>query len=148
MKNKLKEAILDSFISKIRVLDTDMNDVQVRRIANALTNDCIDLFIENNEKINELYQQTLLEYEHNRKMYGDDIVYIQDNTKKLLDKMKQDGFVTYTHNAKTGTKTLTSRTAVVNDMVEFLNTLNRRIINFYVNVFKATDQDNIQTKLI
>ena len=61
--------------------------------------------------------------------------------------MKQDGFVTYTHNAKTGTKTLTSRTAVVNDMVEFLNTLNRRIINFYVNVFKATDQDNIQTKL-
>ena len=148
MKNNLREAIFDSFISKLQILDEEMSDVKKRRIANALTLDCLDLYIENNRKLTDLHQQKLLEYEQNRKTYGDDILFIQDNTNKLLDKMKDDGFITYKFDEKTSQKRLVSRTSVVNDMVVFLNVLNHRVVEYYVKTFKAEEKDyKIQTKL-
>ena len=141
MKNKLKEAVYESFISKLGVLDSEMSEVKKRRIADALTIDCLDLYIENNAKMTELYQEKLLEYEQNRKTYGDDILFIQENTNKLLDKMKADGFVTYQYDEKTKQKKLVSRTSVVNDMVTFLNVLNNRIVDYYVKVYKADEKD-------
>jgi transposase len=148
MKNKLKEAVFESFISKLGVLDSEMSEVKKRRIADALTIDCLDLYIENNAKMTELYQEKLLEYEQNRKTYGDDILFIQDNTNKLLDKMKEDGFVSYKYDEKTKQKKLVSRTSVVNDMVIFLNVLNHRVVDYYVKTFKADEKDyKIQTTL-
>jgi len=148
MKNKLKEAVFESFISKLGILDSEMSDVKKRRIADALTIDCLDLYIENNTKLTELYQEKLLEYEQNRKTYGNDILFIQENTNKLLDKMKEDGFVTYKFDEKTKQNKLVSRTSLVNDMVAFLNILNNRIVDYYVKVYKADEKDYlIQTKL-
>lgn len=148
MKNNLKELIFEAFISKLQILDSEMSDVKKRKIADALTIDCLDLYIENNAKLTELHQQKLLEYEQNRKTYGDDILYIQDNTNKLLDKMQDGGFISYNYDAKTGVKKLTSRTSVVNDMVVFLNVLNKRVVEYYVKTFKADEKDfKIQTKL-
>jgi hypothetical protein len=148
MKNKLKEAVFESFISKLGILDSEMSDVKKRRIADALTIDCLDLYIENNIKLTELYQEKLLEYEQNRKTYGNDIIFIQENTNKLLDKMKEDGFVSYKFDEKTKQNKLVSRTSLVNDMVSFLNILNNRIVDYYVKVYKADEKDYlIQTKL-
>jgi hypothetical protein len=141
MKNKLKEAVFESFISKLGLLDNEMSELKKRRIADALTIDCLDLFIDNNSKMTELYQDKLLEYEQNRKTYGDDIVFIQENTNKLLHKMKDDGFVTYQYDEKTNQNKLVSRTSVVNDMVIFLNLLNNRVVNYFVKVYKADEKD-------
>jgi hypothetical protein len=148
MKNKLKEAIFESFISKLGVLDSEMSEVKKKRIADALTIDCLDLYIENNSKMTELYQEKLLEYEQNRKTYGDDILFIQENTNKLLDKLKENGFVSYQFDEKTKQKKLVSRTSVVNDMVNFINILNNRVVNYFVKVYKADDKDTLtQTSL-
>jgi hypothetical protein len=148
MKNKLKEAIFESFISKLGVLDSEMSEVKKKRIADALTIDCLDLYIQNNSKMTELYQEKLLEYEQNRKTYGDDILFIQENTNKLLDKLKENGFVSYQFDEKTKQKKLVSRTSVVNDMVNFINILNNRVVNYFVKVYKADDKDTLtQTSL-
>jgi hypothetical protein len=54
MQNKLKQSVYDSFFLNLGLLDKQMTDLQKRRIANALTLDCLDLYIANDEGIREL----------------------------------------------------------------------------------------------
>jgi len=147
MKNKLKELIFETFFLKLGVLDEQMTDLQKRRISNALTLDCLDLYIANDEGFKELYQDLVLEYEQNRKIHQEDVLFIQDNAKKILTKMKDDGFINYKYDEKSKQKVMISRTSVVNDIVIFLNQLNTRIVDYYVKVYKANEKDEQQTTL-
>ena len=61
---------------------------------------------------------------------------IQKSTEKLITVYKSGSFVSQQFDERTRTMMLKPRTTMVNEMVEYLNTLNKLVISFYKDVYK------------
>jgi hypothetical protein len=60
----------------------------------------------------------------------------------MLEGFKKQGFIKYDKDPKTKKTIMVARTAMVTDMVQFLNQLNQMVMDFYQNVYKIDNSED------
>jgi hypothetical protein len=136
MKNYLKEKIFSNFLFIFEKEIPGLTEATKRKLAEAMVESCYQVFLHNNQELVKLNTETIREYENNRKQFRDLIDEIQKSTEKLITVYKSGSFVSQQFDERTRTMMLKPRTTMVNEMVEYLNTLNKLVISFYKDVYK------------
>ena len=136
MKNNLKQKIFADFLFIFEKEMPNLTEATKRKLSNILTDSCYETFNENSLQLAKQYSNSVDELEKHRKQFRDLIDQIQKSTDKLLIVFNRDSFVKKEFDTATRTFYLKSRTRMVDDMVEYLNTLNKLVISFYTEVYK------------
>ena len=136
MKNNLKEKIFSNFLFIFEKEIPGLTEATKRKLSEALVESSYQVFLMNSQELVKQNSKTIKELEYNRKQYKDLIDEIQKYTEKLLTVYKSNSFVSKDFDEKTRTFILKPRTTMVNEMVDYLNNLNKLVISFYKDVYK------------
>jgi len=136
MKNNLKEKIFSNFLFIFEKEIPGLTESTKRKLSEALVESSYQVFLMNSQELVKQNSKTIKELEYNRKQYKDLIDEIQKYTEKLLTVYKSNSFVSKDFDEKTRTFILKPRTTMVNEMVDYLNNLNKLVISFYKDVYK------------
>jgi hypothetical protein len=144
MKNHTKAKTLDLFCKTLDEKYPDIEEHIRRKIANDLMNDSLIILKENSEGLSKSASDALLDHEKHRKQFRDHIENIQKHTKTMMDSFKKQGFVKPDRD-KNNKPVLVGRTRMVDEMVDFLNKLNKSVMQFYTDVYKIEDEREFKT---
>jgi histidinol phosphatase-like enzyme len=136
MKNYLKEKIFKNFLFIFEKEIPGLTESNKRKLCEALVESSYQVFLINSQELIKQSSISVKEFEYNRKQFKDLIDEIQKSTDKLLTVYKSNSFVSKEFDEITRTFILKPRTTMVNEMVEYLNMLNKLVINFYKEVYK------------
>jgi len=136
MKNYLKEKIFKNFLFIFEKEIPGLTESNKRKLCEALVESSYQVFLINSQELIKQSSTSIKEFEYNRKQFKDLIDEIQKSTDKLLTVYKSNSFVSKEFDERTRTFILKPRTTMVNEMVEYLNMLNKLVINFYKEVYK------------
>jgi hypothetical protein len=136
MKNYLKEKIFKNFLFIFEKEIPGLTESNKRKLCEALVESSYQVFLINSQELIKQSSTSIKEFEYNRKQFKDLIDEIQKSTDKLLTVYKSNSFVSKEFDEITRTFILKPRTTMVNEMVEYLNMLNKLVINFYKEVYK------------
>lgn len=138
-----RKAIFDSFVEKLEQNPLEgLSVAKQRMLADMLTDVAYTMFKEQQSGMAETYQANVLELEQHRKMFKDQVEFLEKNTKVMLDSFKRQGFIKYDKDPKTKKTIMVARTSMVTDMVQFLNQLNQMVMDFYQNVYKIDSSED------
>jgi hypothetical protein len=99
---------------------------------------------DNSDGLSKSASDALLDHEKHRKQFRDHIENIQKHSKVLLDSFKKQTFVKPDRD-KNNKPVLVGRTRMVDEMVDFLNKLNKSVMDFYTQVYKIEDEKEFKT---
>jgi hypothetical protein len=136
MKNNLKEKIFKNFLFIFEKELPELSEATKRKLSNALVESCYQVFINNSEELIKQNTECINNLEKNRKQFKDFVDVVQKSTDKLMVTLNSEKFVTKEYNNKSGEYFLKPRTNMVNEMVQYLNTIDPLVISFYKNVYK------------
>jgi hypothetical protein len=136
-KKNLKRLINEELFLK----HEDLSPQRISRI----TNDIFDVVQEFNNEVRqdftESHYKITLDYEQNRKMFGDYINILKDGTETLLKIYKDKKFVEIKLDTKKGKNVMTPKTEVLKQTCEFLNMLNDLVVKYNIEVMKKNIAD-------
>lgn len=142
MKNHTKAKTFETFCAKMDEKYPDLPEHIRRNIASDLTIESMEILKENSEGLSQAKADAFLDHEKHRKQFRDHIEIVQKHTKMLLDSFKKQGFVKPDRD-KYNKPILKGRTLMVDEMVDFLNKLNKSVMDFYTEVYKIEEtKDN------
>ena len=149
MKERLKNKILAEFISKMGVEYPKMEEHQIRNISYHLSNIAHDIFMQNDEGLSELLGDAIKDLEEHRTQFQEHILFLQKNSKKILEILKSKSLVYYDSDPKLNKNVLKGRTNVLTEVVVYMNILNDMVIAYYKDVYKIQQNEDrtIQTSL-
>lgn len=149
MKERLKNKILAEFISKMEVEYPEMEEHQIRNISYKLSNLSHDIFMQNDEGLSELVEKAVKDLEEHRTQFQEHILFLQKNSKKILEILKSKSLVYYDSDPKLNKNVLKGRTNVLTEVVVYMNILNDMVISYYKDVYKIQQNEDrtIQTSL-
>lgn len=140
MKSTTKNELLESFLKIISERYPELDEKQAWRIASDLSKFASDLTLAHNKGISESYQTAIYELEQHRNQFREHIEMIDKTVKTLFASFKRQSFFKVEIDKKTGRNKLVGRTAMVTEMVVFLNHLEDSVAEFYEKVYKVQDQ--------
>ncbi len=148
MKITLKTTYHDKFMKALES-DQTFSLAQKRQIASLLSVEAVEVHDENFKKLTELYKELTINNEKTRSQFIGMVNFIEKSTKIIVDSFKRQSFIKI--EPKLGGKnTMVGRTAMVTDMVKYLNSLNELVINFYKDVYqidKISDKEQEKEKI-
>jgi hypothetical protein len=136
MKNNLKEKIFIDFLFIFEKEMPHLTEATKRKLCEVLVESSFENYTANSEGIVKQTTTSINELEKHRKQYKDFIDIIQKSSEKLLKTFKEEKFVEKKFDEATRTYYFKSRTTMVEEMVQFLNVLNKLIVTFYKEVYK------------
>ena len=136
MKERLKNKILLDFILKLQTEYPDIEEHKIRDISYKLTNVAHDLFVSNDEGLSSLLENAVKDLEEHRNMFQEHILFLQKNSKQILDILKSKSLVYFDSDPKTKKNVLKGRTSVLSEVVIYMNILNDMVISYYKDVYK------------
>jgi len=140
MKSTTKNKVLELFLKNLQEKH-GIDEKLAWKIANDLSSISNEVVQESSQGISTQYNDTALELERHRKQFRDHIEFLDKRSKAILANFKQQGFFTIGKDKKTNKPILVGRTSMVNDMVDFLNDMNESVQEFYINVYKITEEN-------
>lgn len=143
MKETTKNKISDLFLSHLEAKYPQLTESQRWKIGSELSKMAYEIAMQVNNDTAEAYSKNILELEQHRKQYKDHIEFLEKSTKIMLESFKRQGFVKVGEDRKTNKRILIGRTSMVTEMVEFLNALNGSVMDFYKNVYKIENENNV-----
>jgi hypothetical protein len=144
MKNHTKAKTFDIFCQTLSEKYPDIDEHIRRKIANDLMNESMIILKDNSDGLSKSASDALLDHEKHRKQFRDHIENIQKHSKVLLDSFKKQTFVKPDRD-KNNKPVLVGRTRMVDEMVDFLNKLNKSVMDFYTEVYKIEDEKEFKT---
>lgn len=139
MKSTTKNKLLDEFLNNIQQKH-GVDEKLAWKLANELSEIANNTVQETNKGISESYTNTVTELEQHRKQFRDHIELVERRFKIMNESFLRQKFYVVDKDKKTGKPILVSRTAMVSEMVNFLNELNKSVEEFYINVYKLDEQ--------
>ena len=119
------------------------------KMCNDLADIAYSMLLDQNKGMSEQYQKLVGEYEQHRNQFREHIDFLHKSSKTLIHNLKHGTFVKIEHDRVTRQPYLMGKTKVVDEMVEYLNQVDKRIGEFYKEVYKIeeTGTNNAQTTL-
>jgi hypothetical protein len=119
------------------VLYPNMEEHQIKDISYHLSNVAHDLFIVNDEGLALLLENAVKDLEAHRNMFQEHILFLQKNSKQILEILKSKSLVYLDADPKTKKNVLKGRTSVLTEVVVYMNILNDMVISYYKDVYKV-----------
>ena len=142
MKETLRTKLFEHSVQHISNKYPDIPEHRARNISSDVSIKSIEILTENNRTLGELSRDLILEAEKNKKMFRAHIENLQKETKQVLQKLKDNGCISFGYDTKLRRNVITARSSVLKDTVDFLNKLNTFVIDFYKDVYKIDEQNN------
>jgi hypothetical protein len=139
MKNSTKSITLELFLKILEENHPEMTESVRRKTAYILCDASMDILNKNSEGLSKSMSDAVVDLEKYKKMFRDHIEDIQATTKTMYSSFRSQGFVKPEIDKKTNKPFLKGRTTMVDEMVVFLNRLNKTIMDFYKDVYKIED---------
>ena len=140
MKNNLKTQTLNHFIDVLEKNHQDLDDYKRRKIATELNDIAFQVMQDSIKYFSDSQIANTIELEQHKKLFHEHISMIEKNVKTLFDNFRNQGFVKIEMEKKTQKTYLKGRTTMVDDMVNFLNKLNKLVVDFYKDVYKIENK--------
>ena len=146
MKERLKNKMLNEFVSKLTENHPELSEYTIRTISSELSNVANDIHLANNDGLGDLLNNAINDLETHRKEFQDHIQFLQKNTTKILEILKSKALVYYDSDPKTNKNVLVGRTNVLTEVVSFMNILNNMVISYYKDVYKIQQNEDKTTQ--
>jgi hypothetical protein len=140
MKNTLKGQTLNHFIDILEKNHSDLEEYKRRAIACELNEIAYEMLKESIKFFSDSQNEKSIELEQHRKLFHDHILMIEKNVKTILDSFKKQGFVKVEMDNKTNRNKLKGRTTMVDELVVFLNNLNKIVVDFYKDIYRIENK--------
>jgi hypothetical protein len=149
MKERLKNKIEDAFIKDLESKYPNIGESTIYNIAHSLSDIANTMLMDNNEGLKSMVSNAVTDLEQHRKQFQEHVEYLQKSSTKILEVLKSKALITYEYDLKKKKNILKGRTAVLNEMIEYMNLLNDMVIAYYKNVYKIEQGEDrtIQTSL-
>lgn len=141
MKSTTKNELLEAFLKIISEKHPQLDEKVAWRVASDLSKYASELTLSHNKGISESYHKAIQDLEQHRKQFREHIEMIDKTVKTLFASFKRQGFFKAEVDKKTGRNKLVGRTAMVTEMVVFLNHLEDNVAEFYEKVYKIEEQN-------
>ena len=139
MKNTTKSKTLELFLKILEENHPEMTEPARRKTAYELCDASMDILNINCDGLSKTMSDAVLTLESYKKTFRDHIEEIQKITKTMYDSFRSQGFVKPDIDKKTNKPILKGRTTMVDEMVVFLNKMNKTVMDFYKDVYKIED---------
>ena len=148
MKNILKNSFYEKFIASLEG-ESSLSETQKRQLCNKLAVEAVNVHDENFKKLSELYKEITINNEKTRTQFIGMVNFIEKTTKILIDSFKRQSFIKVDPSLN-GKNKMVGKTTMVTDMVNYLNSLNTLVFNFYKDVYQIekVDEKEIQKEKI
>lgn len=140
MKNTIKTKTIKQFLEILEEYYPEKCEASRRKTAYAMCEIAMTIVNENTDGLKIMVSDAVLSLEQHKKMFRDHIEEVTKVTKKLFLSFKKQGFIDIVIDAKTKKPYLKGRTTMVDEMVVFLNKINKTITTFYKDVYKIQDE--------
>ncbi len=127
MKNSTKSITLELFLKILEENHPEMTESVRRKTAYILCDASMDILNKNSEGLSKSMSDAVVDLEKYKKMFRDHIEDIQATTKTMYSSFRSQGFVKPEIDKKTNKPFLKGRTTMVDEMVVFLNRLNKEV---------------------
>jgi len=142
MKESLKNKIVSDFRCWIAENRQGMTESEARKIADALGAIAVEAAYANSEGHAAAYADAVRELESHRRRFREHVDSMQRVSKALLDFFKKEGMVSLERDFKTNRTRLKPRSRVMVGILEYLNTLDGFVTEFYRDVYKIDEKNN------
>jgi hypothetical protein len=139
MKSTTKTKTLELFLKILEENHPEMTEAARRKTAYALCESSMNILNENCDGLSKSMSDAVIDLEKYKKSFRDHIEDIQRTTKIMYDSFRKQGFVKPEVDRKTNKPMLKGRTTMVDEMVDFLNKMNKTVMDFYKDVYKIED---------
>ena len=139
MKSTTKTKTLELFLKILEENHPEMSEATRRKTAYVLCDASMDVLHENCDGLSKSMLDAVVDLEKYKKTFRDHIEDIQKITKTMYDSFRSQGFVKPDIDTKTNKPILKGRTTMVDEMVVFLNKMNKTVMDFYKDVYKIED---------
>ena len=139
MKTTTKTKTLELFLKILEENHPEMAEPARRKTGYALCEASMGILNENCDGLSRSMQDAVVDLEKYKKTFRDHIEEIQKTTKIMYDSFRKQGFIKPEIDKKTNKPMLKGRTTMVDEMVEFLNKMNKTVMDFYKDVYKIED---------
>jgi hypothetical protein len=139
MKNTTKSKTLDIFLKILEEKHPEMTEPKRRSTAIALCEASMQILNDNSEGLSKTMLDAVTSLESYKKTFRDHIEDIQSITKNMFTSFRSQGFIKPDIDKKTNKPYLKGRTSMVDEMVVFLNKMNKTVMDFYKDVYKIED---------
>lgn len=142
MKESLRKKIVSDFRDWILENRPTLTEAEARKIADALGAIAVEAAYANSEGHAAAYADAVKELEAHRRRFREHVDSMQRVSKALLEFFKKEGMVTFERDFKTNRTKLKPRSRVMVGILEYLNTLDNFITEFYRDVYKIDEKNN------
>lgn len=139
MKNTTKSKTLELFLKILEEKHPEITEAARRKTAYDLCDASMQILNDNTEGLSKTMLDAVVTLESYKKTFRDHIEDIQSTTKNMYTSFRSQGFVKPDIDKKTNKPILKGRTTMVDEMVVFLNKLNKTVMDFYKDVYKIED---------
>jgi hypothetical protein len=139
MKNTTKSKTLEIFLKILEENHPEMTEPARRKTAYDLCDASMDILNANCDGLSKSMLDAVVTLESYKKTFRDHIEDIQSTTKNMYTSFRSQGFIKPDIDRKTNKPILKGRTTMVDEMVFFLNKLNKTVMDFYKDVYKIED---------
>lgn len=139
MKNTTKSKTLDIFLKILEEKHPEMTEPTRRKTAYDLCEASMQILNDNTEGLSKTMLDAVVTLESYKKTFRDHIEDIQSITKNMFTSFRSQGFIKPDIDKKTNKPYLKGRTTMVDEMVVFLNKMNKTVMDFYKDVYKIED---------
>ncbi len=143
----LRKTTKDEFEAALHERGIGLTEHQAHVIACMMSEKAVESARQNYEDLSKIIADLTKEYEQTRNHYREHVESLQSGTKKVMESLHKQGMVHFETNPKTRRRELKCRTSVLKSVVDFMNTIDDDVMDFFEKVYKIEDDGKVQTSL-
>ena len=143
----LRKTTKDDFEKMLLETKLGLNEHQAHVISGMMSEYIVQEAKANGEGIRKLYDELSVEYESTRNHYREHVETLQSGTKRVMESLSKQGMVHFETNPKTKRRDLKCRTVVLKAVVDFLNSVDEEVLDFFENIYQIEPDGKVQTSL-
>jgi hypothetical protein len=148
MQNTFKKNMFETYLKDIEAVNPDLSEAARRKIADKLTNTGMDLLVNNGKYLRDLVGNAIMEREAAIAELKDLVDQIITRSEKVKVAMMHQGMVTVEYDNAAKHNVMRARSSVLQECVDFLNYLNRKVVGYYKETFDVDQKQAEQGKLL
>lgn len=143
----LRKITKDDFEKSLLETKLGLSEHQAHVISSMMAETVVAEVMANSAAMKKLYDELSVEYESTRNHYREHVETLQSGTKRIMEGLSKQGMVHFETNPKTKRRELKCRTAVLKQVVDFLNAVDEQVYEFFENIYQIEPDGKVQTSL-
>lgn len=143
----LRKTTKDEFENLLIARNIGLTEHQAHVISGMMSEHVVEYVKNNHTSLSNIMAELNKEYEQTRNHYREHVLNLQSGTKKVMESLTHQGMVFFETNPKNKRRELKCRTNVLKAVVDFMNSIDNDVLDFFDKVYKIEEDGKVQTSL-